>query len=146
MLVAPAVAAPPELFVRTQSWDTHEETGPWLPLASAPSFNYLGGYEIGYRLQASDFQTAALTITGVPDGAPTQPSNATPYCVGRNGTAGEIQSAGAELQFEGSGAYTVKVSVRPDREAPPTACRRASPTPARSPSTRRSRRHWPARR
>ena len=112
VLAAPAVAAPPELFVRTQSWDTHEETGPWLSLASAPSFSYLGGYEIGYRLQASNFQTAALTITAVPDGVPTQPSNATPYCVGRNGTAGEIHSAGTELQFEGSGAYTVKVSVK----------------------------------
>jgi hypothetical protein len=111
VLVAPAVAAPPELFVRTQTWDTHEETGPWLPLASAPSLDYLGGYEIGYRLQASGFQRVALTITGVPDGAPTQPANATPYCVGRNGTAGEIQAAGPELQFEGSGTYTVKVSV-----------------------------------
>ncbi len=69
--------------MRTQRWDTHEETGPWLPLASAPSFDYLGGYEIGYRLQAPGFQRVALTITGVPDGSPTQPSNATPYCVGR---------------------------------------------------------------
>jgi hypothetical protein len=111
VLAAPAAAAPPELFVRTQTWDTHEETGPWLPLASAPVLNYLGGYEIGYRLQVSGFQTAALTIAGVPDGTPTQPANATPYCVGRNGTAGDIVPASAELQFEGSGTYTVKVSV-----------------------------------
>ena len=111
VLVVPAVAAPPELFVRTQTWDTHEETGPWLPLASAPAFNYLGGYEIGYRLQAAGFQRVALTITGVPDGTPTQPSNSTPYCVGRSGAAGEIQAAGPELQFEGSGTYSVKVSV-----------------------------------
>ena len=57
VLVAPAVAAPPELFVRQQRWDTHEETGPWLPLASAPSLNYLGGYEIGYRRQGTAFAT-----------------------------------------------------------------------------------------
>ena len=44
--------------MRTQKWDTHEETGPWMPLASAPALNYLGGYEIGYRLQAGGFQTA----------------------------------------------------------------------------------------
>ena len=113
VLVAPAVAAaPPELFVRTQSWDTHEETGPWLPLASVPSFGYLGGYEIGYRAQATGFQRVALTVTGVPDGSPTQPSNATPVCVGRSPAAvGDIEPAGAELQFEGSGTYTVKVSV-----------------------------------
>ena len=111
VLAGPAAAAAPELFVRTQKWDTHEETGPWLPLASAPAVNYLGGYEIGYRLQVAGFQTAALTIAGVPDGAPTQPSNASPYCVGRNGSAGDIVAAGPELQFEGNGTYTVKVSV-----------------------------------
>ena len=49
VLAGPASAAAPELFVRTQTWDTHEETGAWMPLASAPSLNYLGGYEIGYR-------------------------------------------------------------------------------------------------
>ena len=30
ILVAPAWAAAPELFVRTQTRDTHEETGPWI--------------------------------------------------------------------------------------------------------------------
>jgi hypothetical protein len=109
-LTGTAAAAAPELFVRQQRWDTHEETGPWLPLASAPALNYLGGYEIGYRLQSGGFQTAALTITGVPDGVPTQPGN-DPYCVGKNGNAGDITAAGPELQFEGSGTYTVKVSV-----------------------------------
>ena len=111
VLAGPAAAAP-ELFVRTQKWDTHEETGPWMPLASAPVLNYLGGYEIGYRLQAGGFQTAALTVAAVPDGQPTQPSNASPYCVGRIGTAGDIVAAGPELQFEGTGTYTVTVSVR----------------------------------
>ena len=111
MLAAPAAAAP-ELFVRTQKWDTHEETGAWIPLASAPALNYLGGYEIGYKLEAGGFQTAALTIAGVPDGSPTQPSNASPYCVGRNGTTGDIVAAGPELQFEGNGTYTVTVSVK----------------------------------
>ena len=114
VVAAPAVAAPPELFVRTQRWDTHEETGEWMALASAPSFSYLGGYEIGYRAQATGSQRAALTVTGVPDGTPTQPYNAPPVCVGESpGTVGEIVPAGAELQFEGSGAYTVKVSVGP---------------------------------
>jgi hypothetical protein len=111
VLAEPASAAAPELFVRTQKWDTHEETGAWMPLAAAPTLNYLGGYEIGYRLQASGFQRAALTIAGVPDGVPTQPSNASPYCVGRTGSAGDIVAAGPELQFEGTGTYTVKVSV-----------------------------------
>ena len=78
LLASPAQAAPPELFVRQQRWDTHEETGPWLPLVSAPVFGYLGGYEVGYRLQASGFQRVALTVAGVPDGAPTQPGAATP--------------------------------------------------------------------
>jgi hypothetical protein len=109
VLAAPAVAAPPALFVRTQKWDTHEETGPWLPLASAPALNYLGGYEIGYRRQNAGSEHVALTIVGVPDGMPTQPSNDEPFCV--SSFPGEIVSAGPELQFEGSGTYTVKVSV-----------------------------------
>jgi hypothetical protein len=113
-LVAPAAAvAAPEVFVRMQTWDTHEAAGDWIPLASAPVLNYLGGYEIGYRLQVSGFQTAALTVAGVPDGRPTQPFASPPYCVGRNGTVGTIVAAGPELQFEGSGTYTVTVSVRP---------------------------------
>jgi len=116
LLAAPAQAyTPPELYVRAQRWDTHEETGPWIALAGAPALNYLGGYEIGYKLQASgaqnNFQTVALTIVNVPDGTPTQPSNETPYCVGRAGTPGTIVPAGPELQFEGDGTYTVKVAI-----------------------------------
>ena len=116
---APAGAAfsPPELFVRPQPWDTHEPVGDWMPLASAPALDYVGGYEIGYRLQASgepsQLQRVALTVTGVPDGQPTQPHNATPFCVTRVGTPGDIVAAGPELQFEGNGAYGVKVSVGP---------------------------------
>ena len=52
LLTAPPAAAAftaPELFVRQQTWDTHEDTGPWLPLASAPAINFLGGYEIGAK-------------------------------------------------------------------------------------------------
>lgn len=111
LLASPAQAAPPELFVREQRWDTHEETGPWLPLVSAPVLGYLGGYEVGYRLQAAGFQRVALTVAGVPDGTPTQPGAGTPFCVGRNGAVGDIVPAGPELQFEGDGTYTVKVSV-----------------------------------
>jgi hypothetical protein len=115
-LAAPASAfTPPELFVRQQPWDTHEAVGDWIPLASAPALDYLAGYQIGYRLQASgqpnEFQRAALTVAGVPDGQPTQPYNAEPYCVGQAGTVGQIVTVGSELQFEGDGTYTVKVSV-----------------------------------
>jgi hypothetical protein len=116
VLAGPAAAfTPPELFVRAQKWDTHEETGPWIPLAQAPALNFLGGYEIGYRLQESpaqyERQHVALQVTGVPDGAPTQPGNATPFCVTRAGTVGEITPVAPELQFEGLGSYGVKVSI-----------------------------------
>src|SRR5258705_1873032 len=98
-----------------QAWDTHEPASDWIPLARAPALDYLGGYQIGYRLQDSDqpneFQRVALTIAGVPDGVATQPYNAEPFCVGRAGKAGDIVEAAPELQFEGDGAYTVKVSV-----------------------------------
>ncbi len=119
VLAAPASAfTAPELYVRTQTWDTHEDSGPWIPLASAPALNYLGGYDIGYKLQATgvngNFQRVALTVTRVPDGTPTQPYNDEPFCVGRNGTAGDIVEAGPELQFEGDGTYSVKVSVGDD--------------------------------
>jgi len=118
LVTAPPAAAAftaPELFVRQQTWDTHEDTGPWIPLASAPIINFLGGYEIGARLQASgepnNLQRVALQVTGAPDGTPTQPNNAEPYCVTRIGAPGTIEPAGPELQFEGNGSYTVKVSI-----------------------------------
>jgi hypothetical protein len=111
-LAAPASAAGPELFVRLQRGDiSHQPASDWIPLASAPVFNYIGGYQIGYRLQTSGFQTADVRITGVPDGQPTQPSNATPYCIGRNGNAGDITDIGAEIQYEGNGTYSFSVSV-----------------------------------
>jgi hypothetical protein len=124
-LAAPASAAftPPELFVRLQRADiTHQPASDWIPLASAPVFNYIGGYQIGYRLQASgmgsgpgNFQTAALTITGVPDGQVTQPNLVPPYCVGKNGTAGTIVPVNEiEMQYEGNGTYSVSVSVGGD--------------------------------
>jgi hypothetical protein len=123
-LATPASAAftPPELFVRLQRGDiTHQPASDWIPLASAPVFNYIGGYQIGYRLQATgvgsgpgNFQTVALTMTGVPDSQPTQPSNTPPYCVGRNGTPGTITEVGSEIQFEGNGTYSISVSVGPD--------------------------------
>jgi hypothetical protein len=124
-LAAPGSAAAltaPELFVRAQRWDTHEPAGGWIPLASAPRLDYLGGYQIGYRLQesgvANDFQRVALVVTAVPDGRPTQPYNAAPYCVGRAGTPGTIVEAAPELQFEGDGAYAVRVAVGPGTGGP----------------------------
>ena len=124
--VAPAAPASafiaPELFVRMQTWDTHEAASDWIPLASAPALNYLGGYEVGYRLEASgqpnEFQRVALTVAGVPDGRPTQPLASPPYCVGRAGAVGTIVPAGPELQFEGNGTYTVTVSVGPGSGGP----------------------------
>lgn len=112
-LAAPASAAPPELFVRESPWWSHEEVSDWLPLATAPVSTFVGGYEIGYRLQTAGFQRAALRVTGVPDGVPTQPYHVTPVCVGRNGAVGDIVTMEQELQFEGNGRYTVAVSVLP---------------------------------
>jgi hypothetical protein len=118
LLASPASAAftPPELFVRLQRADiTHEPASDWMPLAAAPRLDYIGGFQIGYRLQPTgvngNFQTAALSITGVPDGQPTQPSNTPPYCVGKNGTAGTITPVGSEIQFEGDGTYSFSVSL-----------------------------------
>jgi hypothetical protein len=124
---APAAAqlTAPELFVRAQRWDTHEAAGDWIALASAPVLSYVGGYQIGFRMQASgepaNRQSIALTVAGVPDGQPSQPYNATPYCVIRAGAPDEIQEAAPELQFEGDGAYTVTVSIGPGA-AGGTAC------------------------
>jgi hypothetical protein len=123
---APAAAfTPPELFVRLQRADiTHEPAGDWIPLTAAPQLDYLGGYQIGYRLQptgtATNFQRAALSIVAVPDGQPTQPRNLPPYRVGQAGVAGTITPVGSELQFEGNGRYTISVSVGPD--GGPTDC------------------------
>jgi hypothetical protein len=83
-------------------------------LAATPSLNYLAGYQIGYKLETAGFQKVALTVTGVPDGTPTQPYNDPPVCVGKNGSVGDIVEVAAELQFEGDGAYGVKVSVGAD--------------------------------
>jgi hypothetical protein len=117
---APAGAfAPPELYVRLQRTDiTHEPASDWMPLAAAPQLDYIGGYQIGYRLQPTgtptNFQAAALSIAAVPDGQPSQPSNVPPYCVAKTGPAGTITPVGSELQFEGNGRYSFSVSVGPD--------------------------------
>ena len=96
---------------RTSRWATGSRSPP------RPALAYLGGYQIGYRLQASgepnELQRVALTVAGVPDGQPSQPYNAQPYCVTRAGAVGSIVEAGPELQFEGNGTYTVTVSVGP---------------------------------
>jgi hypothetical protein len=118
LLASPASAAftRPELFVRLQRADsTHEPASDWVSLAAAPRLDYIGGFQIGYRLQPTgvngNFQTAALSITGVPDGQSTQPSNTPPYCVGKNGTEGTITPVGSEIQFEGDGTYSFSVSL-----------------------------------
>jgi hypothetical protein len=128
LFAAPARAAftPPELFIRLMS--EGQPASDWMPLASPPVFNWIGGYQIGFRLQPSgmgsgpgNFQTVALTYTGVPDGSPSQPLTTPPYCVGRNGTAGEIQAVvEIPIQYEGNGTYSVSVSIGGD--PPRTGC------------------------
>ena len=120
---APASAfTPPELYVRLANANSidHTPQSDWMPLASAPTLNWLGGYEIGYVFQDSaaqgDSQRAALQVTGAPDGQPTQPYN-TPYCTGGPGTVGTIVPVGAPIQFEGSGPYTVRIFVGPSSGA-----------------------------
>jgi hypothetical protein len=121
LLASPASAAftPPELFIRLMK--DGQPASDWMPLSSPPVLNWLGGYQIGFRLQPTgvgsgpgNFQTIALTYTGVPDGSPSQPSTVPPYCIGRNGTAGEIQSVvEIPIQYEGNGTYAFTVTLGP---------------------------------
>jgi hypothetical protein len=114
VLAAPASAfTPPEIYVRLQPWDDPQPVSGWIPLASAPRLNYLAGYQIGYKLQTPQ-ERAAFAITGVPDGVPTQPYNDETGCVNQVGTPGDIVPLGFQLQFEGDGLYTVRVSVGAD--------------------------------
>jgi hypothetical protein len=89
LLASPASAAftPPELFIRLMK--EGQPASDWMPLSSPPVLNWLGGYQIGFRLQPTgvgsgpgNFQTIALTYTGVPDGSPSQPLTVPPYCTG----------------------------------------------------------------
>lgn len=121
---APAGAfTPPELYVRLAHANStdHTPASDWMPLSAAPRLNWLGGYEIGYAFEDAPgpdhVQRAALQVTGVPDGQPTQPRN-TPYCSGGPGTVGAIVPVGVAIQFEGSGTYTVSVSVGPPSGGP----------------------------
>jgi hypothetical protein len=121
---APAGAfTPPEIYVRLTHANSidHTPVSDWMPLSAAPRLNWLGGYEIGYVFQsapgAGSPQRAALSVSGVPDGTPTQPNN-TPYCTGGPGTVGAIVPVGVPLQFEGSGTYSVRVSVGPPSGGP----------------------------
>jgi hypothetical protein len=116
-LAAPASAlAPPELYVRMQPVHDTEPASDWIPLASAPALDYLGGYQIGYKVQAVtgdslNRQDLLMQVTGAPDGTPTQPDNAGAVCDTTGGAIGEIVPAGFPVQFEGDGTYTVKVSI-----------------------------------
>jgi hypothetical protein len=128
VFAAPASAFdPPEVFVRTAA-PSGGQPGPWLPLASAPTFDWLGGYDVGYKAQASgeayNRQRVALRITGVPDGRPTQPNNPAPYCSIRADTpAGGIDLVSAQpIQFESDGMYSVAVSIGPSANQTETDC------------------------
>jgi len=116
---APASAFdPPELFVRTSD---PTAPGPWLALASAPTFEYMGPVDIGMRVQPSpavrNRQAVVWSATSVPDGQPTQPTNNPPTCVNVIGEVGEIVQVSPLLQYEGNGSYTVAVSVGPDTDS-----------------------------
>ena len=150
LLASPASAAfsPPELFVRLQRADiTHEPASDWIPLAAAPRLDYIGGFQIGYRLQRTgvngNFQTAALSITGVPDGQPTQPSNTPPYCVGKNGAEGRSRRSGARSSSRATGR--TRSRCRSATRSEPAAWAGRRPPPHRSPSTSMWRRNWPGR-
>jgi hypothetical protein len=88
-----------------------------MPLSAMPSLNWIGGYEIGYAIQeagtAHEIQHVALAVTGVPHPPPIQPYNHTPSCASVIGAVGDIVAVPVALQFEGSGLYTVSVSVGP---------------------------------
>ena len=124
-----------------QPWDTHEPVGDWIPLASAPALDYLGGYQIGYRLQASgepnELQRVALTVAGVPDGQPSQPYNAPPYCVTRAGAVGSIVAAGAGAAVRGRPGPTRSRCRSGRARAARTAAGRARRAPGRSRPARR---------
>jgi hypothetical protein len=100
---APAGAfTSPEIYVRlahANSTDPTPASG-WMPLSAAPHLDWLGGYEIGYAFEDApgpgQVQRAALQVTGVPDGQPTQPLN-TPYCSGGPGTIGAIVPVGMAI-------------------------------------------------
>jgi hypothetical protein len=121
VLATPASAAftEPELFIRLMK--EGQPASEWMPLSSPPVFNWIGGYQIGYRIQQTgvgsgpaNFQTVALTYTGVPDGSPSQPLTTPPYCVGRNGPKDEIQPVvEIPIQYEGNGTYSFAVTVGP---------------------------------
>ena len=53
---------------------THAPASDWIPLASAPVFNYIGGYQIGYRLQQTgangNFQTRRCGSRACPTACP----------------------------------------------------------------------------
>ena len=122
LLWAPGAAAfsPPPLYVRLAHANSidHTPVSDWMALSSAPTVSWLGGYEIGYAIESPGAQHTALQITAVPDGQPTQPLN-TPYCNGGlPAAAGAIVPVGTEIQFEGSGVYTVRVSVGPSTGGP----------------------------
>ncbi len=126
--------------MRAQTWDTHEPAGDWLPIASAPSIAYVGGYEIGYRLQDSgepnQLQRVALRIAGVPDGQPSQPYNAEPYCVTRVGTPWATSSQrGPSCSSRATAPMPSRCRSARAPAAPPGACRGRAP-PRASPSSR----------
>lgn len=134
LLAVPAAAyAPPPLYVRLTHANSidHTPVSDWIPLASAPPLNWLGGYEIGYTVEAPGAQRAALQVTAVPDGQATQPLNA-PFCTGVAGVAaGAIMPVGVAIQFEGSGVYAVRVGVGP-ASGGPNDCLAAGPATAAS--------------
>jgi hypothetical protein len=120
LLATPASAFDtPVLYLRLMK--EGQPASDWMPLTSAPVLNWIGGYQVGFALQPTgvgpgpaNFQTVALTYTGVPDGSPSQPLTVPPYCIGRNGAEGEIQPVvEIPIQYEGNGTYSFTVTLGP---------------------------------
>ena len=114
------------------------------------TMDYIGGFQIGYRLQRTgvngNFQTAALSMNGGSRrAAHTAPSNSPPYCVGKNGTGGR-DHAGWERDPVRGGRDLLVLGVdsrRHDRHRLRGRGWRPRATD-RSPSTSTWRRSWPA--
>jgi hypothetical protein len=113
----------------------HSGKSNWMSLTSAPTLNWLGGYELGYTIQdlgtPSQVQRVGFQVLSVPDGHVDQPPSVTPYCSGQLAQPGTIDPIPFPLQYEGNGTYTVMVGVGPPNGGT-TDCLKPGPTTAQT--------------
>ena len=123
VLAAPASAfTPPELFVRAAArrYRRTQPASDWIPLASAPTFNYIGGYQIGYRLQPTGVEPATSRRAGAHDPRrPRRPADAADQHAAllrrqERHRGRHHRPVGSEIQYEGNGTYAISVSVGGD--------------------------------